>query len=317
MTRPDIAIVVVTFNSAGLVADLVASLPTSEAFTWHLVVADNDSMDGTVQEVRAQAPAADVVQMGRNAGYAAGINAAVLAAGRRDAYLVLNPDVRLHAGCVEGLLDALDQPGVGIAVPRLSDGLGQLILSMRREPTVVRVLADLALGAERAGRIGTLGEVVSDPRRYDRSTSTPWAEGSTQLVSHACWEACGPWDESFFLYSEEADFDLRAGDLGYSTRYVPDARATHLEGGSAGSPPLWALLQVNRVRLHRKRNGRVAALAFWSAVVLRELSRACLGRPTSRAALAFLLDPRRLREPAGPWSLEPGHGRSLLHPASR
>ena len=112
-------VVVVTFNSAHLLADLFDSLPAGLGdLPWRLVVADNASGDDSVAVVRRLAPTATVVPMGRNAGYAAGINAAVAAVGPGRATLVLNPDVRLAPGCVPELLRALDEDGVGIAVPR-------------------------------------------------------------------------------------------------------------------------------------------------------------------------------------------------------
>ncbi len=154
---------------------------------WHLAVADNDSQDGTVETLRRLAPDATVVPMGRNAGYAAGINAAVAAVGQPGrATLVLNPDVRLGPGCVPELLRALDEDGVGIAVPRLVDGCGELIRSMRREPTVLRAAADAVIGARRAGRFPLLGELVTDLQCYERPSTSDWAEGSTQLVSAEC-----------------------------------------------------------------------------------------------------------------------------------
>ena len=58
---------------------------------WRLVVVDNASSDGTEELVRGIAPDAVVVQMGRNAGYAAGINAGVVRAAPGEApLLVLN-----------------------------------------------------------------------------------------------------------------------------------------------------------------------------------------------------------------------------------
>ena len=42
------------------------------------------------------------------------------------------------------------------------------------------------------------------------------------LISRACLARVGTWDESFFLYSEETDFALRARDSGYVLRYIPD-----------------------------------------------------------------------------------------------
>jgi N-acetylglucosaminyl-diphospho-decaprenol L-rhamnosyltransferase len=262
-----------------------------------------------VATVRRLAPEARVVELGRNAGYAAGVNAATRAADPFTAALILNPDVRLEPGCLPELLAAIRVPGVGIAVPRLADAAGELILSQRREPTVTRAFADALIGAERAGRTVRLGEVVSDPDRYLEASSIDWAEGSTQLITADCLRICGPWDESFFLYSEETEFDLRAGDHGLAVRYVPTARAIHLEGDSAGSPELWPLLVLNRVKLFRRRNGLPRAVAFWWAVVLREASRAALGRATSRAALRRLIDPSRLGQLLAPT------GRRQLAPA--
>ncbi len=307
MRTSTVAIIVVTFNSEPLLRDLLESLPRGAGANvcWKLIVADNDSHDATVPSLRRLAPDCTIVEMGRNAGYAAGINAAIGRAGDCDAFLVLNPDVRLDTGCIPILLETLDSPGVGIAVPRLIDADGDLILSMRREPSVLRAFGDACLGAERAGRWRALGEMVSDRSLYGARRTADWAEGSTQMISRDCWHACGPWDESFFLYSEEADFDLRARDAGFTTVYEPSAGAVHLEGDSGTSPQLWTLLQLNRVRHFRRRHALAPAAAFWFATVLREASRAILGKAQSRRALAALLSIRRLRAIPGAYSDAP------------
>ncbi|WP_169583089.1 MULTISPECIES: glycosyltransferase family 2 protein [Microbacterium] len=300
MTGPRIAICVVTYESAPLIADLVASLPAGAAGTdWVLVVADNASTDGTVAEVRRRAHDAVIVEVGANRGYAAGVNAAVAAAGDRDAYLVLNADVRLAPGCVRALYGALT-PAVGVVVPRLIDARGEVIWSMRREPTLLRAWGDALLGAERAGRHPLLGEVVTRPELYEAARDTDWAEGSTQLISAACLSACGPWDESFFLYSEETEFELRARDRGFATRFEPGAGARHLEGGSSTSPGQWSLLVANRVQLYARRHGVLATGLFWFATAAREASRALLGRATSRAAIRDLVSVRRMRTAKSP-----------------
>lgn len=297
-----ILVVVVTFNSADLLPDLVASLHAGLGdLPWHLVVADNDSTDDSVDRARRLAPDATVLALGRNGGYAAGINAALAAArDRHTAVLVLNPDVRLDPGCVAILLAGLRRTRAGIVVPRLRDADGDLIHSMRRTPTVLRTLGDALVGATRAGRVQRLGEVVTDPAAYAEEAVADWAEGSTQLVSAECWSACGRWDESYFLYSEETDFHLRARDAGFEVRYLPSAGAVHLEGGSATSTRLWPLLVANRLKLFESRHGRLHSLAFWAALLVREASRAVLGRPTSRAAVQVLLRPTVLRAGRGP-----------------
>ena len=302
----NVAVVVVTYNSASVIAGLLASLDAGfEGVPYHLVVVDNASSDGVVELVRELAPDALVVETGRNAGYAGGINAGVAAAGPHTAIMVLNPDVRLHRGCVATLLATLREPNTGIAVPRLSDGNGELIASQRREPTVLRVLASAVLGARRAGRFGALGEVVTAPDRYEASAVVDWAEGSTLLISAECWARVGPWDESYFLFSEETDFALRARDVGLATRYTPLASAIHMEGGSSTSISQWPLLVLNSVRLFRRRHHLAHSAAFWFAVLARESSRALLGKATSRRAMLALLSPAKLRERPGPHSVRP------------
>jgi len=254
-------------------------------------------------------PSATVVRTGRNGGYAAGINAGIAAAGPHDAVLVLNPDVRLTPGCAARLVRELETPRTGAAVPRLVDGDGRLIETIRREPSVPRSVADALVGASRVGRyraLAAFGEVVTDPRAYDLPQVVDWAEGSTLLLSGRCREVVGPWDESFFLYSEETDYALRLRDAGLAVRYVPEALAIHLEGDSRSAPALWALLTVNRVRLFRKRHGAVGTALYRAALLLREGSRAALGRPTNRAAVRALLDAARLRRAQSPADLLAG-----------
>lgn len=308
MTDESIAVVVVTYNSERLLADLVASLgPGLQGLSWHLTVADNASADDSVGEIRRLLPDARVVEMGRNAGYAAGINAAVAAAPPHTSVLVLNPDIRLAPRCGAELVSVLRRTGAGIVVPRLERGDGSAIAALRREPSIPRAFGDALLGAGRATRFPWLAELVDGEGVYNRETVADWGAGSAMLISAECWRAVAPWDESFFLYSEETDFALRARDAGLVTRLAPRARAVHLEGDSKVSPRLWAMLSVNRVRLYRRRHQSPATALYWSALVLRETSRALLGNRASRAAATALLSPRLLRTAPGPeWMVKTG-----------
>jgi N-acetylglucosaminyl-diphospho-decaprenol L-rhamnosyltransferase len=297
-----VVVAVVTYNSADVVEGLIKSLPPGLIGTdYQLVFADNASSDHTVKIIREMVPSASVISMGRNAGYAAGLNAAVAHASEFDAILVLNPDVRLGKGAVRTLLDCLSKDsGVGITVPRLEDGEGHLLHTIRREPSIARAFGDALLGAHRAGAWAPTGELVTDPDVYARPTNVDWAEGCAQLISAACWRLCGPWSESFFLYSEETDYNFRVRDAGLAVRYEPTAHGVHLRGESRTSPALWALLTVNRIRLYRTRHSRLASAIFWFAYLLRELTRSVMGHDTSRAAVRALLRPRSFSTTPGP-----------------
>ncbi|MER7515400.1 glycosyltransferase family 2 protein [Streptomyces sp. NPDC126499] len=294
-----VVVLVVTWNSARVLPGFLDSLPAGmKGLDWRLVVADNDSSDETVAVVRAHAPDATVVETGRNGGYAFGVNAALRAAAREEdgyrAVLICNPDIRMGEGCAAALVEALGTPlpdggRVGISVPLLHEEDGTLVHSLRRESSLTRALGEAVLGNRRAGRFPRWSELVTTPAAYTGRTCADWATGALMALSRECVAACGPWDESFFLYSEETEYCLRARDLGLRTRLEPSARATHLGGDSRISPRLWSLLVANRVRLYRRRHGLAATAAFRGAVLLRELSRAALGREPARAAVAALL----------------------------
>jgi GT2 family glycosyltransferase/glycosyltransferase involved in cell wall biosynthesis len=287
----ELTVVIVTHNSSAVIADCLTGLDAAlqGVDRWNLVVVDNASDDNSATAVESLAPSATVIRMGHNAGYAAAINEALKSRGGRANLLVLNPDVRLQAGSACELLDNLARPGVGIVVPRLIDQRGGLHLSLRRDPTISRAFAEALLGGKRASRVARLGEVVGDVQQYDHDHPVDWATGAAMLISRECLETVGPWDESFFLYSEETDFALRARDAGYLTWYTPSALAVHLGGESNTSPALWSLLTANRVQLYRQRHGPLRALLFWLAVLLNEAIRAARGSATHRAGLRALL----------------------------
>jgi N-acetylglucosaminyl-diphospho-decaprenol L-rhamnosyltransferase len=286
--------IVVTYDSADVVGGCLDAL-AAHAPDVSVVVVDNGSRDRTEEIVNARPVA--LVRSLRNGGYAAGINLGARRAAPGDDLLVLNPDTRIGAGAVEALARALAEAPAGIAVPRLVDPDGSTALSQRRAPTVLRALGDAVLGGERAGRIACLGELVVDPDAYTRSGVVDWASGAAMLVDRRCHEALRGWDESFFLYAEETDLCLRAADLGWLTRYTPDAVVQHI-GGHGERTPLRELMVVNKAVLYRRRHGRARALAYRSALVVQEALRAWRG-PYQRAALGRLLG-RRSRLPSPP-----------------
>jgi N-acetylglucosaminyl-diphospho-decaprenol L-rhamnosyltransferase len=297
--RLSVSVVIVTYNSSNVLEGCLDSLPAGlqGVDVTEIVVADNASTDGAVA-LAEDCNILDlrVVHIGRNAGYAAAINIAVETLKESDAVLVLNPDVRLRPGSVFALAGALQSRDVGIAVPRLVAPTGELRYSLRREPTLVRAVAEAILGGDRADRLAGLGERITDPRRYDASAPAVWATGAVMLISRTALRAIGPWDESFLLYSEETEFCLRAADHGWRLWFVADAEAEHIGGESRTSPLLAALLAVNRVRLYKRRHGTIAGLFYYVVVTFGEALRAAAGRQISRAALgALLFRSRRLR----------------------
>jgi GT2 family glycosyltransferase len=294
-TPVDCAVLVVTYNSAAYVCDLLDSLPAAAAgLSLRAVVVDNGSTDGTVALVRDR-PDVQCIEAGANLGYAGGINLARRYAGQCAFAFVLNPDLVLEAGAIARLAATLRDPAVGVAVPMILDWAGRLEFTLRREPSLSRAIGDAIFGHRVPHRPGWLSETVRDERAYRNPHSVDWAGGAAAMVSAPCDAAVGPWDERFFLYSEEVDYAARVRGAGFRIEYVPTARIRHHEGGSGSSAALTALMAVNRIRYVAKR-GR-GSRVFRAAVALHELLR--VYDPAHRFALRTVL--RRSR-----WSALPG-----------
>ena len=279
---PDLAIVIVAYQNADVIAGLLDSIPPAvQQVAARVVVVDNGSTDGTADLVATRAGVMLIRESNR--GFAAGINLGVRAAPDATAILVLNADTRLTDSSVMPLLEAVQRPGVGVAAPLVRTPDGQLIHSLRREPNLAGAVGLAHLGAR------SRSEYLTAPADYAVAHVVDWATGAALCLTRECYDAVGGWDESYFLYSEETDFCLRARDRGFQTVFVPTAEVVHLEGRSGRSATTYAMQEVNRVRLYRRRHGAVKGTIFLLALAVRHLTRYlagdAYGRPVAKALL--------------------------------
>lgn len=295
-----LAAVIVTYNSAEVLPGLLDSLPAGCAGIDELdvIVVDNDSRDRSVEIARNHPVGVRVIETGRNAGYAAAINAATATIGKHCDVLVLNPDIRLMPGSARILCEELSDLAIGITVPQMLSEDGHLAPSIRREPSLITAWGEALLGGTLAARCG-LGEIVHDPALYRDGGSIEWATGAALMISARARLAAGDWDESFFLYSEEVDYLRRVRERGLSVNYVPQATAVHFGGDYESSPFLSGLMMVNRIEDYRRRHGKLATATFRLAMIMGETLRVWRS-PAHRAALlaAFRSNGRNL--PATP-----------------
>jgi N-acetylglucosaminyl-diphospho-decaprenol L-rhamnosyltransferase len=284
--QPDLNIVIVTYNSEDVIGDLLDSLPAAlGGLDADVIVVDNDSTDGTADFAMAHGGCR--VIRSANVGYGGGINRGVHAAVRAEAILVLNADVRLHEGSIPLLMKALQEPYVGIVAPQVRSPRGELQLSLRRAPSLPR-----ALGLSRT-RLAIFSEYITKPSHYTSSRFVDWALGAILLISRQCYDALGGWDESYFLYSEEVDFSLRARDIGLLTRYEPEAVAVHIGGHSGRNHKTHSILIVNRVRFYRRRHGTASSWCYYAVTLAHEISGIIRGHRIARASTTALLLPSR------------------------
>ena len=162
----DLAIVIVSTNEAQwLTACLSSVFAHRGGAVLDVVVADNESTDGTEDLVRAQFPEARVVRCA-NHGFGHANNRGVMTTEARYV-LFLNPDTEIRDGTFEELVTTMDErPEIGVAGVRQLTPDGEVFPTIRRFPSVRRSLFE-ALGSERFP-IGAsrLGERELDPAAY-------------------------------------------------------------------------------------------------------------------------------------------------------
>ena len=238
-------IIIVSYNARADLERCLHSLHAAPpAIPHRIIVVDNASTDGSVQAARSAWPDVEVLDMGRNAGFAAANNAGIRA-GQGELILLLNSDTIVPAGAIDALAARLlAEPDVAAAGPRLVDGEGRAEWSFGRMLTPRRELGRMTLHALYTRR---LPGVTACVERATRRESYPdWVTGACLLVRRAAAEQAGLLDERYFMYEEDVDFcaALRAG--GGRILFTPAVEVVHLGGRSARSAPAATRLAYHR-----------------------------------------------------------------------
>lgn len=237
-------IVILNYRTAQLTIDCLQSLSAEVRARpgTHVVVTDNDSRDGSVNQIGAAIARegwqywVSLQPLDRNGGFAFGNNAAIRialeSAQPPDHILLLNPDTIVCPQALEPMLDFMSaHPTVGIVGSRLENPDGSPQNSSFRFPSLLNEL-------DFSWRFGFLSKLLSrwalTPPLSESACQTDWVSGACLMVRREVFEAVGLLDENYFMYFEEVDFCQQAQKAGWSCWYVPQSRVIHFVGQSSG-----------------------------------------------------------------------------------
>src|SRR3954454_12028404 len=188
-----------------------------------LVLVDNASPDDTLELFDRWRDRAVVVSLDHNANFAGGNNEGAAAA-RGKALVIMNNDVEVGPGTLEGLVDAAREPGVGMAGLRLLYPDGRLQhggagFFSKGGPAFPYHLFH-----------GDAGDLPYTACPYDLDVVT----AALMAMPRATFEALGGFDEAFVNGYEDRDLCLRTRVAGHRVVYRGDLVAVHHEGISRG-----------------------------------------------------------------------------------
>ncbi len=253
--RPKVSVIVPNCNAPVLLGQVVEGLyQRTDYVDFELIVVDNGSDDPETLALYEKLGDRPDFKLHREAAafnFSRQINTGVtLASGT--ALLLLNNDVEmLEPGWLAEMVECLAYPDVGVVGARLL----YPDRTLQHAGVVVGLggLAGCWYGRRPADFPGPMGRLAV------RSTLTA-VTGACMLISRACWEATGPFDDTDFAIAYyDVDFCLRAKAVGFRTLYTPFATLVHHESATRGTDtrgPNRARLLEDQARL-RDRHGTV------------------------------------------------------------
>jgi len=217
---PSVSVTIVNHSAREQLRECLGSLE-QHPYTkgrMEVVVLDNASDDGSVEMLHTDFPSVLVIAADKRRGYGANQNLAV-AASHGDLIFMLNPDAIVHERTIDRLAVAMEwAPGVGAAGGPIANADGTIRQQgPHRFHTPWAPLAR-ALGLSRLGL---------SPRTGSALTAAGWPSGAACLVRRDVLDELGGFDESFFMYSEDADLFARMVERGYLVAWVADAVVSH------------------------------------------------------------------------------------------
>ena len=228
-----LSIVILCWNDLKVIGDCLRSIyDTTHSTDFEVIVADNGSTDGSVEQIRREFAGVRVIENGNNLRFAKGNNVAIRTS-QGEYVLILNPDTVIHQGALDGMVKFADeQPEAGAFGCRVLNREGRYWISARPMHTL-RVEWCTALGL---GFMSYLSKWFNSSSYLgwngDTQRTVGWLAGCFILVRGDLLRRLGGFDEQFFYYYEDTDLCRRIWDSGYPILYNPNFSITHLGGQS-------------------------------------------------------------------------------------
>ena len=239
-----VAAVVVNYNTRDHLLECVRSL--RKAGVEEIVVADNDSGDGSAEALAAADRDVRIVATGGNLGFGRAANRGAREA-HADWLLICNPDVTVDPDAVDILVGILARDSaVAVVGPRIVDADGTTYPSPRRFPGLLDAVGHAFLGMIAPRNRFTRRYRMLDFDRERASSDVDWVSGSCFLVRREAWDALGGFDEGYFMYAEDVDLCWRAHRLGWRVAFEPAARVSHVQGAATSQRPYRMILEHHR-----------------------------------------------------------------------
>lgn len=230
---PLLSTIVISYNTRQMTLDCLRALQDDlTGISSETIVVDNNSSDGSAAAIAAEFPAVIIIENSANRGFGAANNQGMRAAAGQF-FLLINSDAFPKPGAISAMLQLLrNRPDVALVGPRLLNADGSLQRSCFRFPSPRQAWLENLWITPFLPSSSAWGDYRRWP--HDQEREVDFVIGACLMVRRSAVEQVGGFDEEFFMYSEEADWQIRLSQAGWKVLFTPAASVTHL-GGASGA----------------------------------------------------------------------------------
>ena len=218
----DVSIIIVSYNTAYLIADCLKSVQNSSGTEKEIFVVDNASSDNSVELITSHFPAVKLLVNKDNKGFGAANNQGLLSCNGR--YVIfLNPDTTIAQDTLQKAVSYMDEnQHIGLAGAKILNPDGSLQESISYKYPCEKFASNELFGLQ-----GNIACVL----------------GAFMIAHKSLLDEIHGFDEDFFLYGEDQDLCWRIREKGHSIGYIENAEVLHWGGQSEIKTPSVTLFE--------------------------------------------------------------------------
>jgi O-antigen biosynthesis protein len=232
----DLSIIIVNFNVFNHLLKCISSIVNTLVgnLCYEIIVVDNNSSEGSIDELTVEFPQVKLIKMNRNAGFGAANNEAFKIA-KGKFFLIINPDIVVKDNCVLSLYEYLEKNSkAGVAAPALFLPGGSIDYYYSFLPSVYSILMQqFGLYNSAAKMKLRMRDYMTEKINERKPFKVEQVMGACFMTRREIYEKLGGFDDIYFLYQEETDWELRMANAGWEIFIIPGAEAIHDHHSSA------------------------------------------------------------------------------------
>ena len=236
MNNELVSVIIPNWNGLKTIKKCLKSVFNQTYADIEVVVADNDSKDGSLDFIEKEFPKVRLVKNKENKGFPGGNNSALKEAKGRY-YMMLNNDTEMDKNCIAKCVETIGENA------RYGACATKFLLNSEPDTVDAAGIA-VCLDGLSIGR-GRKEKAV----KYDKKQEVFFASDGACLYRKEMIDDIGLYDEDFFCYAEETDMGWRAQLRGWKCIYEPEAIVFHCHSASTGTYSPFKAFLVERNRL--------------------------------------------------------------------